>query len=56
VGRRSSSGPNARLQLVAESRQPLCVEVPLQRYCAQDTTPGSYLNVPPRDVNVFAGS
>jgi len=55
VCRVHSAGPNARLELLAESGEQLSVELPLERYRAQGITPGSQVYVSPRDIKVFTG-
>jgi sulfate/thiosulfate transport system ATP-binding protein len=53
VYRVHSAGPNARLELVAESGEPLWVEMPLDHYRSRGITPGSQVFLTPRDVKVF---
>jgi len=55
VVRIHSAGPNARLDLVAESGEPLCVEMPLDRFRACGIGPGTQVFVSPRDIKVFTG-
>ena len=55
VVRIHSAGPNARLDLVAESGEPLCVEMPLDRFRACGIAPGTQVYVSPRDIKVFTG-
>jgi sulfate transport system ATP-binding protein len=50
-----SAGPNARLDLAAESGETLCVEMPLERFRACGIALGSQVFVTPRDIKVFTG-
>jgi sulfate transport system ATP-binding protein len=54
VRRVHSAGPNARLELVAESGEPLWVEMPLDEYRRRGIARGSHVFLTPRDVKVFA--
>jgi len=54
VCRVHSAGPNARLELVAESGEPLWVEMPLDQYRDRAIGPGSVVFLTPRDLKVFA--
>jgi sulfate transport system ATP-binding protein len=54
VRRVHSAGPNARLELVAESGEPLWVEMPLDEYRARGIAGGGHVFLTPRDVKVFA--
>jgi sulfate transport system ATP-binding protein len=53
VSRVHSAGPNARLQLVAESGESLFVELTQERFRKLDIRPGSQVFLTPRDVKVF---
>jgi sulfate transport system ATP-binding protein len=53
VSRVHSAGPNARLQLVAESGESLAVEMPQERFRELDIRAGSQVFLTPRDVKVF---
>ena len=53
VARIHSAGPNVRLDLVAESGEPLCVELPQERFRSQNIEAGSLVYVTPRDIKVF---
>ena len=55
VCRVHSAGPNARLELVAESGEQLVAEIPQERYRLHDIHAGSQVFLTPRDVKVFAG-
>jgi len=55
VCRVHSAGPNARLELVAESGEQLWAEMPLDHYRDRGIGPGSVVFLTPRDVKVFAG-
>jgi sulfate transport system ATP-binding protein len=55
VARVHSAGPNVRLELVAESGERLCVELPQERYRSRRIAAGSTVYVTPRDVKVFSG-
>jgi hypothetical protein len=48
-----SAGPNARLQLVAESGESLSVELSQERFRDLGIRPGSQVFLTPRDVKVF---
>jgi len=54
VFRVHSAGPNARLELVAESGEQLWAEMPLDHYRDRGIGPGSAVFLTPRDVKVFA--
>jgi sulfate transport system ATP-binding protein len=54
VCRVHSAGPNARLELVAESGEQLVAEIPQERYRSHGIHPGSQVFLSPRDVKVFA--
>ena len=54
VTRIHSAGPNVRLELQADSGEPLCAELSQERYRSLDIAPGSTVYVTPRDVKVFA--
>ncbi len=56
VRRVHSAGPNARLELVAESGESLWVEMPLDVCRARNIVQGSPVFLTPRDVKVFAES
>ena len=53
VSRVHSAGPNARMQLVAESGENLSVELPQERFRALKIHPGVQVYLTPRDVKVF---
>jgi sulfate/thiosulfate transport system ATP-binding protein len=53
VTRIHSAGPNVRLDLLAESGESLCVEMPQDRYRALEIAVNSRVFVSPRDVMVF---
>jgi len=53
VTRIHSAGPNVRLELVAESGESLCAELPQERYRSLNLATGSEVYVSPRDVKVF---
>jgi sulfate transport system ATP-binding protein len=55
VCRVHSAGPNARLELIAESGEKLFVELPLDRFRSRSITAGSQVYVTPRDMKVFTG-
>lgn len=55
VRRIHSAGPNARLELVAETGEHLFVELPQDRFRDRQITLGSQVFVTPRDVKVFTG-
>ena len=55
VSRVHSAGPNVRLELVADSGEELCVEMPQDRYRTQQLRLGSQVFVRPRDVKIFTG-
>jgi sulfate transport system ATP-binding protein len=48
-----SAGPNVRLDLVAESGEHLCAELPQDRFRALGIAVGSRVFVSPRDVKIF---
>ncbi len=50
-----SAGPNVRLELVAESGEHLCAEVPQDRFRSQKIGRGSQVFVTPQSVKVFTG-
>ncbi len=54
VTRIHSAGPNVRLELVAESGEPLCAELSQERYRSLKIVNGGTVYVTPRDVKVFA--
>ena len=54
VRRVHSAGPNARLELLAESGEVLWAEMPLEHYRSRDIVLGSQVFLTPRDVKVFA--
>ncbi|MCC6124591.1 MAG: sulfate ABC transporter ATP-binding protein [Pirellulales bacterium] len=53
VSRIHSAGPNARLQLIAESGESLSVELPQERFRELNIHPGGQVYLTPRDVKVF---
>jgi sulfate/thiosulfate transport system ATP-binding protein len=53
VSRVHSAGPNARLQLVAESGESLSVELSQERFRDLDIRPGTQVYLTPREVKVF---
>jgi sulfate transport system ATP-binding protein len=53
VSRIHSAGPNVRLEMVAESGEQLCAELPQDRYRSQNITQGSEVYVTPQNVKVF---
>jgi sulfate transport system ATP-binding protein len=53
VSRVHSAGPNARLQLIAESGENLAVEMPQERFRDLGIRPGSQVLLTPREVKVF---
>jgi sulfate transport system ATP-binding protein len=53
VSRIHSAGPNARLQLIAESGENLAVELPQERFRELKIHPGGKVYLTPRDVKVF---
>jgi sulfate/thiosulfate transport system ATP-binding protein len=53
VSRIHSAGPNARLQLVAESGENLAVELPQERFRELQIHCGTRVYLTPRDVKVF---
>jgi sulfate transport system ATP-binding protein len=53
VSRIHSAGPNARLQMVAESGENLSVELPQERFRELKIHPGGQVFLTPRDVKVF---
>jgi sulfate transport system ATP-binding protein len=53
VSRVHSAGPNARLQLVAESGENLSAELSQERFRDLGIRPGSQVFLTPRDVKVF---
>jgi sulfate/thiosulfate transport system ATP-binding protein len=53
VCRIHSAGPNARLELVAESGERLWAEIPQDRFRSRGIAPGSVVFLTPRDVKVF---
>ncbi len=54
VSRVHSAGPNARLELAAESGEELHVELPQDRFRERAISAGMQVYVTPRDVRVFA--
>jgi sulfate transport system ATP-binding protein len=54
VSRIHSAGPNVRLELIAESGEHLCAELPQDRYRSQNITCGGQVFVAPQHVKVFA--
>ncbi len=54
VTRVHSAGPTVRLELVAESGDPLSAELSQDRYRALDVRPGSAVFVAPREIRIFA--
>jgi sulfate transport system ATP-binding protein len=55
VCRIHSAGPNVRLDLEAESGEPLAVELPQERFRTRHITLGCVVYVTPRDIKVFTG-
>lgn len=53
VSRVHSAGPNARLQLVAESGESLSVEISQEHFRELDIRPGSQVFLTPLDVKIF---
>ena len=55
VERVHAAGPNVRLDLTADSGEPLFAELPQDRYRAAAIAAGSRVYLSPRDLRVFAG-
>jgi sulfate/thiosulfate transport system ATP-binding protein len=55
VSRINAAGPNARLQLIAETGESLSVELTQEHFHRLNIQPGSQLYLTPRDVKVFIG-
>lgn len=53
VSRIHSAGPSVRLEMVAESGEPVCAELPQRRFRSQDIHLGSQVYVAPQNVRVF---
>jgi sulfate transport system ATP-binding protein len=53
VTRVHSAGPNVRLEMIAESGEQLCAELPQHRFRSEGITCGSQVYVSPQNVKVF---